>query len=409
MAAAVCARRSGARVVVVDANPLPGGQIWRGASAKSALAKRWLTAFEQAACTYLPNTGIVYRSGDQELVAEADDGTRIIRYQKVIIATGARELFIPFPGWTLPGVTGVGGLQALVKGGLPIRGKRVVIAGSGPLLLATADFLREQGAQVVEIVEQAPFARVARFGAGLVGFPSKTGQLAQLQWRLRGIPYRIGAWVTSAEQADRRGIHVTVQQGDRLWTAACDYLASSFHLIPNLEVPLVLGCTTADGQVVVNTLQESTRPGVYCAGESTGIGGVELALSEGQIAGYAATGQNVKAESLIHERDHLNRFADRLNRTFAPREALKTLALAETLVCRCEDVTLGEVRKCGSWREAKLYTRCGMGPCQGRVCGAALHFMLGWPVESGRPPIFPTRLASLAASDRLAVNPIPDR
>jgi NADPH-dependent 2,4-dienoyl-CoA reductase/sulfur reductase-like enzyme len=150
-----------------------------------------------------------------------------------------------------------------------------------------------------------------------------------------------------------------------------------------------------DGAVWVGEYQETSIPNVYCAGEATGIGGLELSLIEGQIAGFGATREYGRAGGLIPERRKLRRFAARLDRCFALREELKELPRPETVICRCEDVTLEEVRSQTSWRAAKLQTRCGMGPCQGRVCGAGIEFLLGWRPESVRPPVFPVRVGSL--------------
>ncbi|MCS6817177.1 MAG: FAD/NAD(P)-binding oxidoreductase, partial [Blastocatellia bacterium] len=149
------------------------------------------------------------------------------------------------------------------------------------------------------------------------------------------------------------------------------------------------------GYVRVNEFQETSRVGVFCAGEPTGIGGVDLALIEGQIAGYAAAGRPELARALFGLRARWRCFASRLNRAFALRPELKSLPDARTIICRCEDVPLERLRRYGSWREAKLQTRCGMGPCQGRICGPAVEFLFGWTVESHRPPIFPTRVESL--------------
>jgi hypothetical protein len=121
-------------------------------------------------------------------------------------------------------------------------------------------------------------------------------------------------------------------------------------------------------------------------------------LIEGQIAGFAATGQQEKARALFAERDKHQRFADLLNRTFALREELKELPHADTIVCRCEDVSFARLQQQPAWRAAKLHTRCGMGPCQGRICGGAIEFLLGWPAESVRPPVFPVKVGSLISS-----------
>ena len=112
-----------------------------------------------------------------------------------------------------------------------------------------------------------------------------------------------------------------------------------------------------------------------------------------------AAGASARARALFAARDGYRRFAGALERAFALREALKALPREETLVCRCEDVTLGRVRACAAWREAKLHTRCGMGPCQGRVCGGTVEFLLGWKAESVRPPVFPARIESLTRSE----------
>jgi D-hydroxyproline dehydrogenase subunit alpha len=136
---------------------------------------------------------------------------------------------------------------------------------------------------------------------------------------------------------------------------------------------------------------------VYCAGEPTGIGGIGASLVEGQIAGLAAVGRTSDAKQFFREREKTRHFAARMERAFQLRAELKTLPDAETVVCRCEDVRYARLQPHGSWRAAKLHTRCGMGPCQGRVCGPATEFLFGWKPESVRPPVFPARVESLAA------------
>jgi hypothetical protein len=123
---------------------------------------------------------------------------------------------------------------------------------------------------------------------------------------------------------------------------------------------------------------------------------VELSLIEGQIAGFAAAGREGSCRSFFKARARQRGFAASLDRAFALRPELKALPLAETIVCRCEDVNFSRLKAYGSWRSAKLQTRCGMGPCQGRICGPAGQFIFGWSPESVRPPIFPVVLQSLA-------------
>jgi len=146
----------------------------------------------------------------------------------------------------------------------------------------------------------------------------------------------------------------------------------------------------------VDDFQQTTGADIFCAGEPTGISGVESSLVEGQIAGLAAAGNNSEARSLFPEREGLRRFARALDRAFELRSQLRSLPSPETMICRCEDVSYSSLRQYTSWREAKLQSRCGMGPCQGRVCGLAVNFLWKWDPASVRPPIFPVRLESLA-------------
>ena len=331
------------------------------------------------------------------LLAETFDGILELGYRKLILATGARERFLPFPGWTLPNVAGAGGLQALVKAGLPIEGKNVVVAGTGPLLLAVAAYLRKRGAQVPLIAEQAPQSKLLSFGLGLWRSPGKIIQAIQLKRELAGIPHLTSCWPVAAN-GNQQLQSITLRRGQKTWEVECDYLACGFHLLPNTELAVFFGCALRNGVVQVDAFQQTTIPDIYCAGESTGIGGLDVSLVEGQIAGYAATGQQEKARALFAERDKHQRFADLLNQTFALREELKQLPQADTIVCRCEDVSFARLQNQPAWRAAKLHTRCGMGPCQGRICGGAIEFLLGWPAESVRPPVFPVKVGSLIQS-----------
>ena len=166
---------------------------------------------------------------------------------------------------------------------------------------------------------------------------------------------------------------VQVRQGERHWTEPCDYLAVAFGFYPNLELPLLLGCEVRAGVVAVDGLQRTTVEDVYCAGEPTGVGGVDLAIAEGEIAGFAATGLVDRALSRQPVRERWRPFAAKLQTAFAPRTELRSLAQLDTIVCRCEDVTLARIQTHHSWRSAKLHARCGMGPCQGRICGPAVR------------------------------------
>lgn len=408
IAAACAAAENNKRVALVDDMPWLGGQIWRGQQAKPTVpqAQRWLERLRGSGITILDQTSVIAAPRPGVLLAEHPAGPREIHWQKLTLATGARELFLPFPGWTLPGVMGPGGLQSLVKNGWPIRGQRVVVAGSGPLLLAVADGLKKSGAQVISISEQAPLAEVLRFGFGLVAHPAKLLQGAQIKMRLLGVPHRHGVWPVRAE-GDGQVRRVTLTDGTRTWTEDCDLLACGFGLVPNVELPLAVGCALKDDFVRVDNAQQTSVTNVFCAGEPTGIGGADCALVEGQIAGYVASGQEAKAQALFSERAEWHQFRTALATAFALRPELKSLATDETLICRCEDVTLGQMKRFSSWRDAKLQTRCGMGACQGRVCGAAAKVILGWGMESVRPPVLPACVGSLISNGNPSKETVP--
>ena len=390
LAAAFRASQAGRRVVVVDDNPTAGGQIWRG-GAPSPEAQVWFERIRSVEIDFVAGARVFQQTAPGILLAEMSSGVRELVYKDLVLATGARERFLPFPGWTLPNVMGAGGLQALVKTGLAIDGKKVVLAGSGPLLLAVAGYLRSHGAEVLLIAEQASLLRLARFGLGLINQPGKLSQARQL---LGGVRYLRNCWVAEAHGAEKLE-SVVLQRDSKRWNVSCDYLACGFHLVPNLELAELLGCEIANGAVRVDEFQETSVSHVYAAGESTGIGGLELSLVEGEIAGLAAAGKREDARPLFGERAKQRRFADLLNRTFSLRDELKTLVAPETIVCRCEDVVFDRLRAHDSWRVAKLQTRCGMGPCQGRICGSAVEFLFDWKVESVRPPVLPVRVESL--------------
>lgn len=399
MAAAVRACESGGSVLLIDDNPDLGGQIWRGEdqSLSTGEARRWRERLAKSGCEVLRGFRVFDHPAQGVLLAESSDSVREIGYLRLILCTGARERFLPFPGWTLPNVLGVGGLQAMVKAGTPIAGRTVIVAGTGPLLLAVAAYLRRHGAKVQLIAEQASFAVVARLGAAFTRQPGKLRQAIALKLRLAGVPHRFGCWPVEAK-GERQLRSVVLRQGSHVFELECDFFACGFHLVPNTELAALVGCEVRDGSVRVDEFQQTSVESVYCAGEPTGIGGVELASIEGQIAGLAASGERNNAKQLFGDRTGYRRFASALESAFALRGDLRELARDETSLCRCEDVSFRKAAECKSWREAKLYTRCGMGPCQGRICGPAAQFLFGWNVESTRPPVFAARLESLVAS-----------
>jgi D-hydroxyproline dehydrogenase subunit alpha len=392
LAAACRAAECGSRVAMLDDNPQPGGQIWRGAAKQ---ATPWVQAAERYGVEWIAGARVFDAPEPQRLAVETFEGECRLGYGSLILATGARERFLPFPGWTLPNVMGAGGLQALAKSGMPLAGKRAIVAGSGPLLLAVARYLRVHRVDVCLAAEQAPQSALLRFGLRLAGHPSKLWQALALRAGLLGVPYITSCWPVSAQGREKLESATLRRSDGRTWTEACDYLACGFGLIPNVELAALLGCRLSASGVGVDEHQQTTVAGVYAAGEATGIGGLELSLVEGEIAGYAAGGRRDRAEAHFAARASHRRFAAALEKAFALREELRDLPQASTLVCRCEDVTMERVRACSNWREAKLHTRCGMGPCQGRICGGAVEFLLGWQAESVRPPVLPARVRSM--------------
>lgn len=393
---AALAGSANASVTIVDDNPNLGGQIWRAelGKTKSPEAKALIEAVESKKIKIVNNAQVFGSDNKASLFAETPTGQLKFQFEKLIIATGARELFLPFPGWTLSGVFGAGGLQALVKGGLSVKGKRIVVAGTGPLLLAVADYLNSKGAIVLMIAEQTSAAKVRRFARGLWRLPAKMIEAAAMRARLIGIPYLTDCWVTWASGDAKLG-SVTMFRKGNLRTVECDYLACGFHLVPNIELAQLLGCKLENGFVSVDEYHHTSIENVFGAGEPTGISGVESSLIEGRIAGLAATGEREAAHSLFRQRDKATRFGNALNKTFSLRDELKTLADAETLVCRCEDVSFDRLKKFNNFRDAKLQTRCGMGPCQGRICGAATQFLFDWQPPNVRIPIFPVKMENL--------------
>lgn len=406
MAAATAATDAGRKVAVLDDNPHVGGQIWRagaGASAPDSAKERAVGAFHRSGALLLAGRQVVDATtspGTLQAWVAAEQKLESFAFECLILATGARERFLPFPGWTLPGVFGAGGLQALVRGGYGVRGKRVVVAGTGPLLLAVAAHLKQDGAQIVAIAEQAPIRRLAGFGTSLLSRPGKMLQGIRLRAELSGVPYRTGCWIAAVE-GDEGVTGVRLTDGSRTWTERCDLVACGFHLVPNTELASLLGCRVSQAGVEVNAQQQTSVEGIYCAGEPTGVAGVDAATVQGEIAGLAAAGKPEAAARLSSRRDAEAAFGRAMSRAFALRPEILKLAAPDTIVCRCEDVRLGDLQGENmprrNWTDAKLQTRCGMGPCQGRICGPALDAIFEWRNNSVRPPVFPVPISALCS------------
>ena len=405
IAAATRAAQDGRRVMLLDESPNVGGQIWRHRSRTSldADARRRIERLGRTRAEVQNGVAVVDVVPDADssgvtVVAEHLTGEPLkVRATSLVIAAGARERFIPFAGWTLSGVYGIGGAQALLKQGMSFAGKRVVIAGTGPLMLPVAASLTAARARVRLVAEQAPFARVRDFGLSLLAHPDTLLQAMMYRLVFMLTPYAFGSWVVSAGGSDRV-THVVVTDGRKEWRVDCDVLCTGYGLVPNVELARLLGCAVVNGTIRVDDRQATTVRNVFAAGEVTGIGGVALSLVEGEIAGAAAAGAPRIDSALVRRRATLREMAVRMDRTFALRAELRQIARNDTIVCRCEDVRLASLSQLSDARQAKLYTRAGMGACQGRVCGPAVEFLYGWEPGTVRSPLEPVRLSTLAVT-----------
>jgi NADPH-dependent 2,4-dienoyl-CoA reductase/sulfur reductase-like enzyme len=403
LAAASAAARAGASVVLIDAAPRPGGQFWRhrdGGITQDADLHHALATFRRL----VPGRGVRYLPGHQVWTVTAgeygctvraiapDQREVTIEASYLVLAPGAYDRQVPFPGWDLPGVVTAGGAQALLKGHGVVPGQRVLVAGTGPFLLPVAAGLAARGATVAGVHEAGhPAAWAAHPAATLTKLPEALGYLRVL--RRHRVPVRCRSAVVAAEgdgQVSAAWVAPVTPNGRMLRDTATrvrvDVVAVGWGFTPQLELPLAAGCRTrldADGSlvVVVDDDQFSSNSRVLVAGEATGVGGAALAVTEGAIAGDAAGSAaggrplpGTERTRLRRRRARLRRFAGILQQVYpVPAGWAEGLADA-TLVCRCEEVTVGQLREAVDLgatdvRTAKLLSRTGMGWCQGRVCG----------------------------------------
>jgi NADPH-dependent 2,4-dienoyl-CoA reductase/sulfur reductase-like enzyme len=408
LAAAVHAAEAGAKVLVVDARGAPGGQIWRNGAADGLApeAAKWIARARDARVRFVFDAEVFDAPSARKLWASTPEGVVSLQGDQLILATGARERFLPFAGWDRPKVMGVGALQALCKEGFDLRGQRVVLAGSGPLLMAVGADLQARGAESVKLIEQAPRARVWKLLPRLVRHPGKLGQAARFGIKLPPGSIRYGSWIESAV-ARPDGFELRLagkSAGDRL---EADVVGCAFGLIPETALAESLGCESRvegvdEGEsvrIVVDAEQRTSVAGVFAVGELCGIGGVECSLAEGAVAGEVAAGRRHGLEKLQKAVSKARDFGLALGRSYALDPRLKQLPREDTILCRCEGVRASVARGFDDLRTAKLQTRCGMGPCQGRVCGPAFEFLTDARERSApRAPIVPTSLCDLATA-----------
>lgn len=410
LSAALAAARTGQDVLILDRGGRPGG-----ARRPERLIRR---ARRHPRITF--RLGVdVWRAEPGRLLHLTDGDT--LRPDAIILATGAHDRVLPFPGWELPGVLTVGGAQAQLKNQVPTRtGERVLVAGRGPLLQVTALALAASGHHVVGVADAVAPRRWLAHRSVIARSPARLLQGAWLRVRLRGrgIPVLTGHTLLGVT-AYSGGLRATVAppDGGPTWTVDVDRVAAGDGFTPQVELAVALGARTKvdprDGSVVVDTDpdQRSSADGVFAAGEATGIGGAGQAAATGRVAGLAAAA-HLGAQAAIPGRlrrraARYARFADVLHQVTGVPAGWTRQASDDTVLCRCERVTFGQARHAidtlgtADPRSLKLVTRVGMGPCQGRVCGPAAADLLGADPTSyaHRPVAVPVPLALFATED----------
>ncbi|MFJ1608977.1 NAD(P)/FAD-dependent oxidoreductase [Streptomyces sp. NPDC088253] len=422
LAASLAAAARGVRVTLIDSAAGAGGQFYRrppaglGARRPEALHHQWRTwrRLEDALAAQVA-AGTIRHLADHhvwcvepvervELVVHAllgplQEEPVTVRADAVLLATGGYEKVLPFPGWTLPGVVTAGGAQAMLKGGLVVPGQRAVVAGTGPLLLPVATGLAAAGVEVAALVESADPKAFLRRAVALAAQPGKVAEGVRygaqlLRHHVKLLPRHTVVAAHGAERLDAVTVaaldtHGRVGPGTER-RVPCDTLAVGHGMLAHIDLAASLGCRIDGLNVAVDEEQRTDVPGVWAAGETTGIGGAALSLAEGHIAGRSAaarlTGTRPDPRAwarAARSRRRAREFFTALDTVYAPPAHWTEQVTDDTVVCRCEEVTAGAVRNAvdelgaGDVRTVKLLTRAGMGWCQGRMCEPAVAGLAG--------------------------------
>ena len=397
LSAALAASRNGAEVILIDNSPQLGGQYWRH------LPSNWgeprATSYDYAKAeiifTAVVNSPYITPISNAQVWSAEKVGEKIklnfiqggkensVLAEKLILATGAYDRTLPFPGWQIPGVMTPGSAQSMLKSHGVLVGKKIVLAGTGPFLLPVATGLADMQGQVVGIYEVNFPWKWFSTPIALLRNPKKFKEAFYYVKKLvrHGVRLRFGYVVRSAH-AGKDGtleyILLSKRGAKNEVRVDCDIAAIGWGFMPDLSLAGILGLQqiiARDGTVVVSIdeNQRSSHSNIYAAGELTGIGGSDLALVEGEIAGLSAIGEAIP-RALLQKRKWLNNFANALIENYPIPADWMHLLNAETIICRCEEVTLGDIKqsvlllKADSERSSKLMTRAGMGMCQGRIC-----------------------------------------
>jgi len=450
LAAAIEAATSGARVVLLDEHLRLGGQFFKQVPScftiedPSRLGKEYSVGQEFIRLVSSDKVDLWLDSlvwgvaGDRTLAIRRGSDCLQLKAEKVIVATGAYDRPVPFPGWTLPGVITAGAAQTLVKNQWMVPSGRVLLVGSGPFQLPVAHQLLQGGAKIAAVVESLSFSGLLRTSLGALGRPDRglEGLGYWLEIRRSGAQFLFGHTIIEAigEREVRAAVIAAVDDAGRVKpgserTMEVDTICTAFGFLPSTQVTSLLGCADRFDEEAGGFLpthdeyQETSVAGVFVAGETSGIGGSDVALAEGRLAAVAAAWQfgrlsqsdvDSKLAAIRPKLQAARRFAAYLQRTFGPKPAAFERIPDDTVVCRCEEVTAGDVRRAvldgaDSLKAVKIRTRAGMGPCQGRICSSTVatlaSLVSGKPVEafgapSVRPPVKPVRLGALADQAR---------
>jgi NADPH-dependent 2,4-dienoyl-CoA reductase/sulfur reductase-like enzyme len=432
VSAAIQARSHGLSVLLLDENAAPGGRIWqalevRGAKdADDAAALLILQSFRTCGAEAHWRATVWAIDPDGTVYWSEDGATRSARGGFVLLATGTTERPLPVPGWTLPGVMTVGAAQIALKTAGLVPSGNAWMAGQGPLLLLyTVQALRAGGrfAGVLDLSD-----RRARWAA-LPHLPRAARALPELRkgllwWREIG---RAGVqWIRAGElraEGDGALSSIRFRADGRERTEPADLLLLHDGVIPSVQITRALGlahrwdAAQRCWKPVTNEWGVSSLPNLLLAGDGAGVGGALAATCGGRLAALGAAcalgridtaTRDTAAVALQAARARHLALRPFLDALYAPRPPLLD---DTTLVCRCEEVTAGQIRV-AAWigalglNQLKAFTRCGMGPCQGRMCGATAAEVMaaerGVPVEQIEPyrtrfPTKPLTLGELAA------------
>jgi NADPH-dependent 2,4-dienoyl-CoA reductase/sulfur reductase-like enzyme len=429
--------RGGMRPVLIDEAARPGGQIYRQPPPGAMRPPAALYGFEAGkaaavhaildelgnAIDYRPQT-LVWNVFERNLNTVGPSGQGGLDFDRLVIASGAMDRVLPFPGWTLPGVFTLGAAQIALKAQGVSIGRRVALVGAGPLLPLVAYQYAKAGADIATVLDVTPFSAKLRHAPGLLAEPRT---LAKGLWYLlsnamSGLIVRSGVRAIRVEGEDRVCGLRWKDAASREHRVDCDAVGASFGLRSETQLADLAGCafgfdaTTRQWLPQRDAAGRSSVPGVYLAGDGAGIGGADVAELQGERAALAvledlgARTDAARAATLDRKLMRQARFRRALEDAYPyPAHLLDDLADGE-MICRCEGVTAGTLRSTATDRGAveinrlKALTRIGMGRCQGRVCGHAAAEILARTLAKdvatvdrlrGNPPVKPIPVGEL--------------